>query len=248
MTPPSTQWGQLYRDARHRITIEDLLLNSGNATLSHTTGTFTATGGISLAAGTYQLSGGTISNTAINLSGGNLAFTSSAGILSNGTILNGDLNLSANNSSVRLFTGADFTGVANLTGTSTALAYQETRTITGKTINLDGSGAKVAIDGTTTLTLGAGTLVRGRGNLGQAAFVGGTNGLVNQGTIRADLTGQTLTLSTNTFSNTATGLVAATNGGRLIGQWRLEQRRVRSASPTPLLWITTAPGTTPAEP
>ena len=64
-----------------------------------------------------------------------------------------------------------------------------------------------------------------RGNVGQAAFVGGTNGLVNQGTIRADLTGQTLTLSTSTFSNTATGLVAVEQRRPADHQWRLEQRR-----------------------
>jgi hypothetical protein len=44
------------------VTIEDLLLNSGNAPLSPTAGTFHATGGILLVAGTYQLSGGTNRN------------------------------------------------------------------------------------------------------------------------------------------------------------------------------------------
>ena len=49
------------------VTVEDLLLNSGNATLSHKSGSFTATGGMALASGNYQLNGGTISNTAITL-------------------------------------------------------------------------------------------------------------------------------------------------------------------------------------
>ena len=44
------------------VTIEDLLLNSGNAPLSPTAGTFHATGGILLVAGTYQLSRGTNRN------------------------------------------------------------------------------------------------------------------------------------------------------------------------------------------
>ncbi len=44
------------------VTIEDLLLNSGNAPLSHAAGTFHATGGILLVARTYQLSGSTNRN------------------------------------------------------------------------------------------------------------------------------------------------------------------------------------------
>jgi len=69
-----------------------------------------------------------------------------AGILSNGAVLNGDLNLSAPNAAVRLLSGADFTGTANLTGSSSALAYQDTRTLTGKTINMEGSSIRLAID------------------------------------------------------------------------------------------------------
>jgi hypothetical protein len=198
------------------VTIEDLLLNSATVTLSHTGGTLTATAGIAVAAGTYQLSGGTISNTAITLSGGALVFTSGAGILSDGTVLNGDLNVAAANAKVRLFSGADFTGVANLTGSGSGLAYQETRTLTGKTFNLDGSNVKLAIDGSTTLTLGTGTLARGRGSLGLALVAAGNNGLINQGTIRADLAGQTLSIAADTFTNQAEGLATATNGGTLV--------------------------------
>src|SRR4051794_20997039 len=47
-------------------TVDSLTLNSADATLSHTTGTFTATGGLNLLAGTYSLAGGTIANTTIN--------------------------------------------------------------------------------------------------------------------------------------------------------------------------------------
>ena len=197
------------------ITVEDLALNSANATLNHTSGIFSATGAATISSGTYQLSGGTISNTTINLTGGNFAFTSSGGILSNGALLNGDLNLSSTSAYVRLLSGAGFSGMANLSGTSTKLVIEDTRTLTGKTINLDGSNAVLGIDGTNTLTLGAGTLVRGRGQVGQAQFVGGTNALINQGTIRADLTGQTLTIGGNSFSSQAGGQVEATNGGIL---------------------------------
>ena len=48
------------------VTVEDLTLSSANATLRHTTGTFTATDGIDLLAGVYTLDGGNISGTTIN--------------------------------------------------------------------------------------------------------------------------------------------------------------------------------------
>ena len=48
------------------VTLEDLLLNSANATLSHTSGTLTATGAINLTAGTFSLAGGTIANSTVN--------------------------------------------------------------------------------------------------------------------------------------------------------------------------------------
>ena len=197
------------------ITVEDLTLSSANATVNHTAGTFTATGAMTISAGTYQLSGGTISNTVVNVSGGTFLFTSSAGILSNGAVFNGDLNLSAGSAAVRLQTGATFTGMANLSGSNTALGIQDTQTLTGKTINLDGSGAALGVEGTNTLTLGAGTLVRGRGTVGAAQFAGGTSTLLNTGTIRADLAGQTLSINPSSFTNQAGGVVEAISGSTL---------------------------------
>ena len=196
--------GTINNSAGGTVNVTGKLNNTGNNL------TFTP------ATGSWQLKGGEISGGQITPGPGGekLVFTTSAGILSNGLILNGDLNLPTNSAAVRLLSGADFTGVAHLTGSSAMLAYQETRTITGKTINLEGSNARLAIDGTSTLTLGSGTLVRGRGTLGQAGFVGGTNSLINQGTIRSDLTGQTLSILSNTFSNA--GVVSAESGGSFV--------------------------------
>ena len=61
------------------VTVEDLVISSANAMLNHTAGMFTATGAIALSAGTYQLNGGTISHTAVNVSGtGSLVFAASS--------------------------------------------------------------------------------------------------------------------------------------------------------------------------
>ena len=76
------------------VTVEDLTLSSANATISHTAGTFTATGAIAISAGTYQLNGGTISNTVISPSGsGNLLIGASTANLLSGVTINGDLTL-----------------------------------------------------------------------------------------------------------------------------------------------------------
>jgi hypothetical protein len=212
-------------DATSTLNLDGTMTASGLGTIGNSAGgTVNINGkldntghnlGFSPATGSWLLKGGEISGGQItpDASGPTLVFTSSAGLLSNGAIFNGDLNLAASNAGVRLLSGADFTGTANLTGTSTALAYQESRTLTGKTINLEGSNARLGIDGTSTLTLGAGTLVRGRGTIGQAVFVGGTSALVNQGTIRADITGHTLNVSPNSFTNA--GMVSAENGATL---------------------------------
>ena len=197
------------------ITLETLTLNSANATIDQTAGTFTATDAINLLAGTYELDGGTISNTTINVAGGMMIFSSLNGnILSNNTTLQGDLNLSSiPNARVRLQSGATFTGDATLGADNSILAIEDTRSLTGKTINLDGNNAFLTIDGGNTLTLAASTLVRGRGNITSGFFVNAVGTVVNQGTIRADLNGQTLTVSPVSFSNA--GTTEAINGSTL---------------------------------
>lgn len=75
------------------VTIENLVLNSVNATLSQTSGTLIATGAITLSTGTYQLQGGTITNTTLNETGGTLAIRANNANLLSGVTVNGDLSL-----------------------------------------------------------------------------------------------------------------------------------------------------------
>src|SRR5262245_26413806 len=60
------------------VTFEDLLISSANATVDQTANALSATGAITLSAGKLQLNGGTISNSIINLSGGNLAIANNS--------------------------------------------------------------------------------------------------------------------------------------------------------------------------
>jgi autotransporter family porin len=169
--------------------------------------TFPGTGSLTLLGG--NISGGQITPTG----GKTLLYSGSGGILSNGLVFSGDLNLSDASDRLRLQSGASFTGVANVSGNSAVLGFEYSGTLTGKTINLDGANPQFSLEASHILTLGPGTLVRGRGTVGNQVFIGGTNTLINQGTIRADLTGQTLTVSPNGFSQQ--GAVEALNGGTL---------------------------------
>src|SRR5687768_17239254 len=73
------------------VTVEDLLLSSANATLSHTFGTLTATGAINLAAGTYSLVGGTIANSTVNATVP-ISLTNNPANTLTGVTVNGDLS------------------------------------------------------------------------------------------------------------------------------------------------------------
>lgn len=59
------------------ITIDMLLLDSVDATILQTQGTFTANNGINLDAGEYQLRGGRLLNSVISQNGGTLTFGNS---------------------------------------------------------------------------------------------------------------------------------------------------------------------------
>ena len=158
-----------------------------------------------------------------------LIFTSSNGTLDNltirGTMTVGDaVNTSGRvriSNGLTLLTEAGGTpGVMNV-GTvagasNAAVGFSGTQTFNNATINLGTvtQNASLSLDAGGTFTLGAGAVVQGRGSLGQAQFVGGTNNLVNAGTISANFNIGTLTLNNSgTLSNT--GTLEARNGGIL---------------------------------
>jgi hypothetical protein len=198
------------------VTIDSLTLDSANANVSHTTNTMTVLGNADLLAGSYTLSGGTISGGTWNQNGGLLLFAvNNANTISDGATVTGDLEL--NNSSGRVIfqNGATFTDDVNFNGNNAYLVINETTALNNKTINMSGSGSQFGIGGSNTLTLGAGMLVHGRGTVGESALVGGTAQLNNQSTIRANLSGQTLSITPNVLVNEAAGLIEADNSSFL---------------------------------
>ena len=107
-------------------------------------------------------------------------------------MLNGTINL--NSSSV-----LTFEGTGGLSGNATI--------VLGNT----GSSNRIGLDGNGTTTFGPGTTIRGEnGTIGAAVFLGGTQTLVNNGTINADVSGGTINISGAALSNN--GLVRAQAG------------------------------------
>ena len=213
---------------------------SGNVTNN---GTLQATGGgilllstnvianvgsqIAASAGsTVRQNGVTISGVINTSGGGTFSATNSASNLLNGVTLNGTLDLSAIvNSRERIGNGLTLNGAINianggilsLDSNSTTGGNQTIGTTSTGTINLNDPAARLAQEGNGITTIGAGITVRGQGIIGQPAISGGTNNLVNNGLISADVAAGTLNIGPGggggNVSNNA--LIDARNGGTL---------------------------------
>ena len=139
------------------ITVEDLLLNSASATLNQTAGTFTATGAITLSAGIFQVNGGTISNTTVNVTGGTLVIAANSSNLLSGVTVNGDLTLNTTSAVTKIAAGTTF-ATAHLAANAADLGFAPGQTLSG-TILFEGAAAgtrHVEMNGTAgSFTIGA---------------------------------------------------------------------------------------------
>ena len=203
------------------ISIANFSLTSAETTLAHASGVLEINHEIALQAGTYSLQGGTIKDATINATGGVLLFTDHGGNRLDAVTVNAALNLNhAGGARVRLQNGTTFTGGAHL-GTPdssiSVLAYEQTGIVAGTTVHMDGVAANnyLNIEGSNTLTLGTTGIIRGQGYVGAQFYVGGANGLINQGMISADLSGRTMQLVNGLGTFTNTGIAQAINGATL---------------------------------
>ncbi len=183
--------------------------NTGGGTIN-ITGTLNNTGlttTLPASAVAFTLNGGTILGgtliVAPNTGAGALLFSTSQFSFLDAVTVNGTVDVGAN-FYARLRNGAGFVGTVNL-ATNATVSFEETSTLAGPvTFNLNGTNANLAVSLNNTLTLGSGVTVRGSGNVGFGVF-GGTNSLVNQGTISADVAGGALIINPNgTFTNSGT--------------------------------------------
>ncbi len=194
-------------------------LNGGTLVLSSNV-TGGALGQIVSGAGSTVLQNGVTISGIVNTSGsGRFAASNSANNFLDGVTLNGNLDLATATGIERVVNGLTLgTGSTISVNNNSVLAFQGTNTVSGNgTIVLGNTGAsnRIALDGNGTTTFGAGTTVRGEnGTIGNQLFVGGTQSLVNNGTISADVSGGTIAIATAPVTNN--GTLSALNGGTLV--------------------------------
>ena len=217
------------------ITATDATLNLGGSftlddlgTLSRSGGTVNITGTLDLegqtltlnaATGDWVLNGGTIQNGTINTADGAqlLASTSSSNRLRD-VVVAGDVDLAVGRAALRI-DNVTVDGTLTLSGNTSSLAFEGDQTLngTGQVVLSAQSGAVFEMASEGTLTIAAGLTVRGEGNLASSRNFGRTMSLINQGTIIADVSGQTLIVggqgTGGTFTNQ--GTLIEENGGIL---------------------------------
>jgi hypothetical protein len=137
----------------------------------------------------------------------------------NGVTFNGPLDLASSTGVERVFGGLTLNGSIDVNSNS-VLSFNGDQTLGGNgTIVLGNTGASnraLSLEGNTALTIGSNVVVRGEnGTLGQAYLSGGTQSLINNGAISADVSGGIFNLvpASGTTNN---GVLEARNGGTLV--------------------------------
>ena len=178
-------------------------------------------------AGSTVVQSGVKLNGVINVSGtGTFQVTNSSANFLDGLNLTGALDLASyGNARERIINGATLNGAVNIANggilSLDSASGAASQTLSGTAvINLNDAGARLAIDGTGTTTLGANITVRGQGDIGTPINSGGNNVLTNNGLISADVNGGTLNIAApaggggSSFVNN--GTLQAVGGGRLL--------------------------------
>ncbi|MBL9128043.1 MAG: hypothetical protein JNL97_10370, partial [Verrucomicrobiales bacterium] len=207
-----------------KITFSGTLTQGLAAALVSAGGTLEASGIWDLGGGTLALNattggllvnGGTLRNGAVTQTGdAKLRFSAGSQNYLDSMQVTGDLDLSAGASRARIRNGLTLNAGRVRLNENGAIGFDGVQTFGGEIV-FEGDSGFVSLDGNATLTLAPTARIRGKsGRIGQAIFNGGTSTLINQGTIRADVAGGTLTVNPDTFTNT--GTLEQANGGRLV--------------------------------
>ena len=192
-------------------------LNGGTLVLSSNVAG-SATGQIVAGAGSTVLQNGAVISGIVNTSGnGNFRVSSSPANFLNGVTFSGVLDMASALSLQRVTAGGlVLNGSVNI-GNQSVLSFEGNGGLSGNATIVLGTGAnnRIYFDGNGTTTFAAGTTVRGEnGSIGGQLLIGGTQLLVNNGTISADVAGGTITLFESDVTNN--GTLSALNGGTLV--------------------------------
>ncbi len=176
------------------------------------TGVILADNGVVLQSGS-RVTGGTI-NTA---NGGVFRATTSSSNFLDAVTLGGTLDMATTaNSRERVVNGMTLNGTVNLNNAG-ILSFEGDGTLGGTgSIAFGGiSGNRLDLDGNGTTTIASSVTVRGEnGSIGNQLNIGGTQTLVNNGKISADVAGGTITITESVVTNN--GTLEAKNGARLV--------------------------------
>ena len=194
--------------------------NGGRLVLSGTVnqtaaGTAIAVGaGSSISQNGVTVSGGTIGGTG----GGAYTATNNGNNFLNAVSVTGLVDLASSQSSERITGGLTLGSGSNIAvNANSVLSFDGINTLTGTgtiTLGAAGSGNRIGIDNSGTLTVDTGVLIHGQnGTIGQAIYIGGVSTLVNKGTIAADVAGGTINLVAATTNQ---GTLSASNGATLV--------------------------------
>lgn len=188
---------------------------------------------------TIMLDGGTLQLNNSTVQGGALADTGLGGAVLvqssatlDGVTLDADLTI-GDNQSLHVKNGLVLNSTITLTGTNPYYYYTYRQLYFDGTQTLSGTG-QVVMDGTDgdslaylnlsgvygamTLTVAPGITIRGMGLIRSDGYYGTVGTVVNQGVIRADVSGKGLSFNTSTLTNQ--GSLEATAGGlSLSGTW-----------------------------
>ena len=176
------------------------------------------------ATGSWTLNGGTISGGTLNITGGEtLLITANVNNLLTGVTVNGDLTLNTMNAD-EYRRGDDVYDRAH-DGQFLRPEFAPGQTLTG-TILFEGTGGGTRYVTTSgvgsTFTIGPTGVIRtqtgftGNGQIGTNPSLGQTiSQLTNQGLISSQTSGRTITINPVSLTNSGTGILEATGGGRL---------------------------------
>ena len=162
------------------------------------------------------ITGGTINTTG---SGALVAFASAANFL-NGVTLGGRMDMASAFALQRVTNGLTLNSGTVEIANQSVLSFEGTSTLAGNgTIVLGSVGGlsnRIYFDGNGITTFAAGTTVRGHsGSIGGQINIGGTQTLVNNGTVNAELAGGTISFTESALVNN--GLVRAQAGTMNVG-------------------------------
>lgn len=195
------------------VEIEDLFLDGGN--LTHSANTFRVTNQATIGNGsTYLLSGGRVQGgTWDNTGTGSFIVGNSSNNFFDNVTFNGAIDMSAA-SRLRVENNFTLNGQIDVDGGGDLISNGSNAFDGSGTIAFGPGTSDFYLDGAGTTTIGSNFVIRGEnGTIGNQLLIGGTQTLVVDGRISADVSGGVITIADSDVTNN--GLLEAQNGGQL---------------------------------